>query len=124
MLAFNLGVFFRNLSGAEVDFAAKNPRCALQFVGSVQDLRQERDTATRLYVALRGGGLICRIAIEEDEAVEAPEEAKVEVRLAQQAPGGEREVLRATFRFEDISLKPHAPEPPPEPAAAEPPKAG
>ncbi len=121
MLAFNLGVFFRNLSGADVDFTAKNAQCALQFVGNVQDFRQEHDTASHLSVALRSGELVCRIAIEEEEAVEAPEEAKVEVRLAQVLDGGERELLHATFRFEDISLKPHVIEPPPDAPAGEPP---
>jgi hypothetical protein len=124
VLAFNLGVFFRNLSGAEVDFSAKSAQCEFQFVGSVQEFRQEQDTASHLSVALRGGDLVCHISIEEEEAVEAPEEAKVDVRLAQRVGEAEREVLHATFRFEDISLKPHVPEPAPEPpAAAPPPKA-
>jgi hypothetical protein len=121
VLAFNLGVFFRNLSGAEVDFSAKNPQCTFRFIGNVQDFRQERDTASRLSVALRSGELVCRISIEEEDTVEAPEEAKVEVALAQRQGEAEREVLHASFRFEDISLKPHVLEPPPDPTAGEPP---
>lgn len=121
MLAFNLGVFFRNLSGAEVEFSAKNAQCELHFVGSVRDFRQEHDTASHLSVALRSGELVCHVAIEEEEAVEAPEEAKVDVRLAQVLGDGERELLHASFRFEDISLKPHVIEPAPEAPAEEPP---
>jgi hypothetical protein len=111
VLAFNLAVFFRNLAGAEVEFTAKNPRCAFQFIGSVEEFRQEQDVGTRLSVTLRGSELVCRISIEEEEAPDAPEEAKVEVRLALALEKGEREVFHTAFRFEEISLKPHAPDP-------------
>lgn len=125
MLAFNLGVFFRNLSGAEVEFTAKNPQCDFRFVGAVGEFHQEHDVSTHLSVALRCADLTCTIDIEEEEAVEAPEEAKVEVHLVQHAAEGDRELVHTAFRFEDISLKPHVPggdaeaEPEPEP----PPKA-
>lgn len=109
MLAFNLGVFFRNLAGAEVEFTAKNPQCDLRFIGTVRDFRREQDVGTRLSVALNSGALTCAIGIEEDEALDTPEAAKVDVTLLQQTDGGERELLRATFRFEHITLKPYIP---------------
>jgi hypothetical protein len=108
VLAFNLGVFFRNLSGAEVDFTAANAQCEFQFVGFVQDLQQHRDVGTRLSVALRQQHLTCSIEIEEEETIEAPEDAKIDVRLVLRREEGDRELLHATFRFEEISLKPHA----------------
>lgn len=125
MLAFNLGVFFRNLAGAEVEFTAKNPQCDLRFIGTVQDFRRDQDVSTRLSVALRSGPLTCAIGIEEDEALDAPEAAKVDVVLLQQADGGERELLRASFRFEHITLKPYLPPAAtsPEPQGEPPPKA-
>jgi hypothetical protein len=116
VLAFNLGVFFRNLAGAEVDFAAKNAQCDFHFVGSVQDFRQEQDVGTQLSVALRHEGLVCTLSIVDEEADEAPEDAMVEVRLLQQVEGGARELLHTTFRFEGISLKPHVE---PQPGEAE-----
>ncbi|HEX7926802.1 MAG TPA: hypothetical protein VF678_04360, partial [bacterium] len=51
----------------------------------------------------------CAIDIEEEEALEAPEDTRIEVRLLMQTEEGEREVLHTIFRFEDISLKPHVP---------------
>ena len=128
MLAFNLGVFFRNLSGAEVEFAATNAHCEFQFVGFVREFQQHQDVSSHLSVALHRGDLTGAIDIEEEEeeALESPEDAKIEVHLVMRTEEGEREVLHTTFRFEDISLKPHVP-----PAAEEtapggepPPKAG
>jgi hypothetical protein len=122
MLAFNLGIFFRNLKGTEVDFAARSTTCTIHFTGQVQALADQMDLTRRLTVTLRSNDLVCLISFDEgegDESEEPQEEGLVEVRLVDRLPGGERLLVESTFRFEDISLKPHqAPEPPQDPAQA------
>jgi len=124
MLAFNLGIFFRNLKDAEVDFAASNGACQVHFTGRVQALTDQMDLTRHLSVTLRQGDLLCRIAIdegEEEEGEENQEEAKVEVRLTLRTEGGELVLVQSQFRFDEISLKPHTPagpQPPLDPAQA------
>jgi hypothetical protein len=117
MLAFNLGVFFRNLAGADVEFTARNAAGEVHFVGNVQDLREETDIRRRLQVTLRRDALRCEIQIEEseDEAHAGPDgEPEVEVRLEQESGAQTVPLFHGRFRFEDISLNPHAREPAPE----------
>ncbi len=106
MLAFNLGVFFRNLQGEEVSLIAKSEHCELHFVGGVADLVEHTDLSHHLAVTLTSGGLSCRIIFEESEEEETAENTEVEIQLVQ--TGAEREVilLKTTFRFEEITLKP------------------
>lgn len=108
MLAFNLGVFFRNLQGEEVLFAAKNDQCEVQFRGGVEKLQEQTDLTHHLAVTLSQPPLLCRIAFEEVEEEESLEETDVEVRMTQEVEGQETVLLQTTFRFEDITLKPAA----------------
>jgi len=127
MLAFNLGIFFRNLKDAEVDFAARNAVCQVSFTGQVQTLSDQVDLTRHLAVTLCRGDLLCCIAFDEPEDVEdeerkrREEEAIVDVRLLEQRDGAAVLLMQSQFRFEDISLKPHvpeSPEPPRDPAQA------
>ena len=108
MLAFNLTVFFRNLRGEDVVFAARSAQTELHFVGGVVALQEHTDLTRHLSVTLGSGDLLLRIAFEEAEEDEDPESANVEVRLLRES--GDREVLLAqtSFRFGDVSLKPAA----------------
>jgi hypothetical protein len=108
MLAFNLSVFFRNLRGEEVAFSAHTAATELHFVGGVVALQEHTDLTRHLSVTLGSGDLLLRIAFEEGEDEEDPENANVEVRLLREA--GDREVLlvQTSFRFGDVSLKPAA----------------
>jgi hypothetical protein len=119
MLAFNLAIFFHNLAGAEVVFSARNAQCALDFSGRVGELREQTDLSRHLAVTLHKGDLSCRLLIVEDEDVEAPEEALVEVRLVHLRDQLEVLVLQTRFRFEEISLKPVAEQAPAALAAPE-----
>jgi hypothetical protein len=106
MLAFNLGVFFRNLRGEEVTFAARTSECEVRFTGGVVTLQEQTDLTRHLSVTLGKGDLLLRIAFEETEE-EGPEEADVAVRLLREEEGGKEALLfRTSFRFADVSLKP------------------
>ncbi len=121
MLAFNLGIFFRNLKDAEVDFSARNAACQVQFTGQVRTLSDQVDLTRHLAVTLSRGDLLCCIAFEEqedEEGKEQEEEALVEVRLIERRAGTEHLLVQTQFRFEEISLKPHVPEGPNPPAQA------
>ncbi|MCH7477726.1 MAG: hypothetical protein IIA14_06460, partial [SAR324 cluster bacterium] len=48
MLAFNLGVFFRNLQGADVTFAAQSEKCQFNFSGGVEKLQEQKDLTHHL----------------------------------------------------------------------------
>lgn len=108
MLAFNLGVFFRNLKGEEVYLAARNENCELRFSGGVETLEERTDLSHHLTVTLASNDLACRIAFEEAEEEETPEHTEVEVELMRRAEGRESLLFRTTFRFEEITLKPAA----------------
>ena len=110
MLAFNLGVFFRNLQGEDVTFSARNDHCEVHFVGGVEALHEQTDLTRHLSVTLSKGDLSCRMAFEEDEEPETPESADVEVRLVQVIAEREVLLLQTRFRFEEIQLKPGAAE--------------
>jgi hypothetical protein len=123
MLAFNLGIFFRNMKDADVDFAATSPACQVEFTGKVQALSDQVDLTRHLSVTLSKGDLLCRIAFDEgedEEGEEKQEEATVDVRLVLRSGGSEQILLQTRFRFDEISLKPHAdgPQPPQDPAQA------
>ena len=123
MLAFNLGIFFRNMKDADVDFVASNSLCKVEFTGQVQALSDQVDLTRHLSVALRQGDLVCRIAFDEgedEEGEEKKEEAAVDVRLILKNGSTEQLLVESRFRFDEISLKPHAdgPQPPQDPAQA------
>ena len=106
MLAFNLSVFFRNLKGEEITLHAKNEHCELRFFGGVEDLVEHTDLSHHLSVTLTNGDLTCRMAFEEVEEEEIPENTEVDVELVQSKEDGDIFLLRTTFRFEEITLKP------------------
>jgi phosphoribosyl-ATP pyrophosphohydrolase len=106
MLAFNLGVFFRNLKGEEVFLSAYNEHCEVRFRGGVETLEEHTDLSHHLTVTLANKDLSCRIAFEEAEEEETPEHTEVEVELTQKNEERETVLLRTTFRFEEITLKP------------------
>lgn len=105
MLAFNLGVFFRNLKGEEVVFSVKTPQCEVNFTGGVADLHEETDLTRHLSVTLAKNDLSLSISFEESEE-EEPEDTEVEVVMLRVGEESDFQLLRTTFRFGDISLKP------------------
>ena len=113
MLAFNLGVFFRNLAGAEVDFSAKDGETEVHFQGMVESIHQESGLEQHLQVTLRRDTLRCRIGILEPEDEEQPsseDEPKVEVTLEADAQEEHPVLLyRGQFKFDSISFKPRVP---------------
>lgn len=110
MLAFNLGVFFRNLRGEEVTFFAKAAHCEVCFTGGVESLQERTNLTRHLAVTLKKGDLHLHAIFEEDEEEETePEDSLVRVRMYHlPTRKGEEEtvLLRTEFRFGDISLKP------------------
>ena len=106
MLAFNLGVFFRNLRGEEISLTARNDQCVVRFSGGVEELVEHTDLSHHLSVTLTNGDLSCRISFEEVEEEEIPENTEVDVELVQSRDDGEIILLQTTFRFEQITLKP------------------
>ncbi len=108
MLAFNLGVFFRNLRGEEVSLSARNEHCEVRFSGGVENLEEHTDLSHHLAVTLSNGVLSCRIVFEEADEEETPENAEVEVELVQAMDKGEIVLVQTTFRFDEITLKPAA----------------
>jgi hypothetical protein len=109
MLAFNLGVFFRNLHGEEVTFTAKSPQCEVNFTGGVVKLQERTDLTPELSVTLNKGNLYFQATFEEnEEEEERPEDAVVQVILKLELPEEKEEVLllETQFRFGEISLKP------------------
>lgn len=121
MLAFNLGIFFRNLHGEDVLFSAQGAHAELHFAGGVMGLQEHTDLTRHLAVTLTSGDLTLHLAFEEPEDEEEetdPELALVRVHLMRDEGGEERTLLRTSFQFGEISLKPANEEPPPD----EPPK--
>ncbi len=112
MLAFNLGVFFRNLHGQEVEFSAQSGHGEVHFVGSVRQLEERTELTRHLSVVLGHDRLTLRIEFEEGEEPEEEEadNPEVEVRLMENRDGEERLLLRTTFAFDEIRLQPVAPE--------------
>ncbi len=112
MLAFNLGVFFRNLHGQEVDFSAQSGHDEVHYIGSVRQLEERTELTRHLSVVLGHDRLTLTIEFEEgddpeDEEADNPE---VEVRLMEDRDGEERLLLRTTFAFDKIRLQPVAPD--------------
>ena len=106
MLAFNLGIFFRNLQGAEVRFSARSPACEFHFCGTVEALQEQVDLSRRLNITLRQDPLLCHIAFEDSEDESQPQSAIVDVRLVQFRDAQEQLVTQTRFRFEQVSLQP------------------
>lgn len=118
MLAFNLGVFFRNLKGEEVRFAAENGQCRVGFTGDVQGLHEVTELTRRLTVELGRGPLRCRIEIEEDEEEgdEESENPEVHVCIRHGEGAEEAAVVETTFRFDEVRFQPASAQPVPEDA--------
>ncbi len=117
MLAFNLGIFFSNLRGAEVSFSAHSPALQLHFIGKVLQLEEHVELAHSLSVALSQGALACHIFFEDGEDEEPEEDAEVQVKLVQKLDGADVVLVETRFRFDQISLKPRVDDesPPPQP---------
>lgn len=111
MLAFNLGVFFRNMAGEEVIFSARNQTCAMKFIGGVTHLSDQTTLTHHLAVTLTKDNLSCHISFEESEDEENVEDTEVDVLMTLTPENEEEEdtvLLETTFRFEEITLKPAA----------------
>ena len=108
MLAFNLGVFFRNLQGEAVVFAADNGNCVFNFTGGVESLKETTHLNRELSVVLARDGLVCTIVMEEEEEPEGEENPEVRVRLVRSHDGQDELMLETTFRFNEIRLQPHS----------------
>lgn len=107
MLAFNLGVFFKNLAGSEVVFTAKNKHCEITFTGGVSEMIEQTELIRRLTVILRKGEVSCRIGFDDDDGSEEEgDEALVEVRLIHSPEGEEVDLMQSEFKFDEITLKP------------------
>jgi hypothetical protein len=127
MLAFNLGIFFSNLKGADVTFTASNGQCTVQFTGGVTALEETNDLSRHLSVTLGKGELTCHIDFDENEEPEeeGAEEEIVDVRMVHTVDEREVELLQTQFKFDEITLKPHVEgEEAPAEEEPEPPKAG
>ena len=121
MLAFNLGVFFRNLKGEEVVFSAISPQCQIHFTGGVTELEEKSGLTRQLSVTLSKGGLSLLMEFEESVDDE-PEDTEVSVEMSLDGEEDETALLHTTFRFGDISLKPVSEiDDPPSPALSSPP---
>ena len=135
-LAFNLGIFFRNLHGEPVRFSARNNHAELRFEGGVSALSEQVDLTRELRVSLVAYPLRLELVFEEPEDEQASEEDlrvlvtlhRMEGEGAEAAgktnvtPPGERPalILQTEFRFGEISLTPLTQEAPGDSAARHP----
>ena len=78
----------------------------MRFSGGVKDLVEHTDLAHHLSVTLTDGDLICRLAFEEVEEEEIPENTEVDVEMVRSKEDQEIFLLQTSFRFEEITLKP------------------
>ncbi len=108
MLAFNLGVFFQNLRGEEVVFAADNGNCVFNFTGGVESLEETKHLNRELSVVLARDNLVCTIVMEEEEEPEGEENPEVRVRLTRSHDGQDELILETSFRFNEIRLQPRS----------------
>ena len=106
MLAFNLGVFFRNLQGQPLRFAARGSAAEMQFVGGVRELNEKTGLDTQLSVVLAQGDLSLHIVFDEGDEDEFAEDPRVQVRLVQQTDGGEITLCQTQFAFDEVRLTP------------------
>jgi len=107
-LAFNLGIFFRNLEGEEVRFTARNAHSELHFQGGVVSLSEQVDLTRELRVALVASPLRLELTFEEPDEEDAREEDQlVVVSLRKESEDSESvPMLRTAFQFGDITLTP------------------
>jgi len=115
-LAFNLGIFFRNLEGEPVRLSAKNDHCELQFLGSVSSLSEQVDLTRELNVSLQAPPLRLDMVFEEPEDENArDDDLRVSTTLHRENEAGDTGlILETEFRFGEISLAPLSPPPSPE----------
>lgn len=108
MLAFNLGVFFRNLHGQPVAFDARREGASVHFVGGVESLQEKTALVSHLSVVLACDDLRLEMAFDEGEEEEGgndPEVFVTVIRLGMAEP-----LFEATFAFDQIRLQPVEPE--------------
>jgi len=106
MLAFNLGVFFRNLQGQPMRFSAQGGATGMQFVGGVRALNEKTGLDTQLSVVLAHADLSLHIVFDEGDEDEFAEDPRVQVRLVQQADWGELTLCQTQFAFDEVRLTP------------------
>jgi len=106
MLAFNLGVFFRNLQGQPVRFAARGLSAEMQFVGGVRELVEKTGLDTQLSVVLGQGDLSLHLVFDEGDDEEFAEDPRIQVRLVQQTEAGEIALAQTQFAFDEVRLTP------------------
>jgi hypothetical protein len=104
MLAFNLGVFFRNLRGQPVVFSARRGGMELCFVGGVRGLHERTDLSSCLSVELGQDDLAIQVSFEEGEEAEGEDEPDVHVTLLR--IGQAQPLFQGTFAFDDVRLQP------------------
>jgi len=108
MLAFNLGIFFRNLHGQPVAFDAKSAHATMHFVGGVESLREKTDLVSHLSVVLACDDLRMELAFDEGDEPEG--EDNPEARITVIRIGMAEPLFEATFAFDEIRLQPVEPE--------------
>jgi hypothetical protein len=106
MLAFNLGLFFRNLRGQPVRFSARDGDTEVQFVGGVRELLERTELDTQLTVVLTHRDLALRLVFDEGDEGEQSEEPRVRIRLTRESNGEEAALLETSFAFVQVRLQP------------------
>ena len=104
MLAFNLGIFFRNLRGQPVSFSARREVAELHFAGGVLALQEKTDLTHHLSVVLGQDDLALHVTFDEGEEAEREDNPDVHVTLRRR--GQEPPLFQATFAFDQIRLQP------------------
>ena len=104
-LAFNLGIFFRNMKGQEVLFLGKSDRVELQFKGGVKTFSEKTDLSRQLNITLENLPLFLHLTFEENEDTD-DENNPVHVSLIRREADEDVIVLSTTFLFSEVSLKP------------------
>ena len=112
MLAFNLGIFFRNLAGQRVRFDAENTREQVHFTGSVSELEETKALIRELRVTLTRGDVALRIVFEDSEDPEEADQPEVELTLVLRDGEETLELLSTTFAFDEIRFHPEEPDAP------------
>lgn len=108
MLAFNLGIFFRNLHGQPVAFDAKRAGAAMHFVGTVESLDEKTALVNHLAVVLACDDLRMEMSFDEGDEPEGEDNPEVKITLIR--IGMAEPLFEASFAFDEIRLQPVEPE--------------
>lgn len=105
-IAFNLGIFFRNLHGQEVSFSGVNEYCTLDFTGGVESLVEQTNLTKQLEVILSNLPLFLHFTFEEPQDDEDVKGNEVRIRLVRRETDEDVTLLETRFLFSEVSLKP------------------